>query len=78
MNSESDREASAGSRTAARAIRWPVNSESDREASAGLRTAARAIRDLYDGLTAEGFTERQAVAILGQMLAAARKTEDDG
>ncbi len=40
------------------------------EPGADARALARAVRDNFAALTAEGFTEAQALALLGQMLAA--------
>jgi hypothetical protein len=40
------------------------------EPSAETRVAARQIRNLYEALILEGFQERQALTILGQVLAA--------
>lgn len=40
------------------------------EPSAGLRTMASAFWQMYVALTAEGFTEKQALAIIGQVIAA--------
>lgn len=41
-----------------------------REPSADIRTAASALRQMYVALTMEGFDERQALIIIGQVLAA--------
>jgi hypothetical protein len=43
-----------------------------REPSAQLRTAAAQMRDLFIALTNEGFTEIQALRILGSMLSGQR------
>ncbi len=40
------------------------------EPGADARAMARSVRDNFAALTAEGFTEAQALALLGQMLAA--------
>lgn len=40
------------------------------EPSADIRQAASAMWQIYVALTGEGFTERQALIIIGQMLAA--------
>ena len=45
------------------------------EPSADARSAASATWQLFTALTAEGFSERQAIAILGQMFAA--QSRDD-
>lgn len=42
------------------------------EAKAETRQAARDLRELYSALVAEGFNEKQALTIVGQILAAAR------
>lgn len=39
------------------------------EPSADLRQAANAIRQMYIALTLEGFTEHQALVIVGQVIA---------
>lgn len=39
------------------------------EPRAEIREGARAIREVYAALRAEGFTEQQALVIVGQMLA---------
>lgn len=41
-----------------------------REPSADIRQAASALRQMYVALTMEGFDERQALVIIGQVLAA--------
>jgi hypothetical protein len=41
-----------------------------REPSADIRQAAATIHQIYTGLVDEGFTERQALIIVGQILAA--------
>lgn len=40
------------------------------EPSADLRTTANMLRQTFVALTNEGFTERQALVIIGQILAA--------
>lgn len=40
-----------------------------REPSADIRIAARELRQLYVALTAEHFTETQALVIIGQIIA---------
>jgi len=40
------------------------------EPSADIRTAASGLRQLYIALTQEGFDDRQALVIIGQILAA--------
>jgi hypothetical protein len=48
------------------------------EASADSRQMARVVRDTYVGLIAEGFTEWQALIIVGQCIAAgAQQNRDD-
>ncbi len=47
------------------------------EASAAARAAARELRDNYVAMRAEGFTEREALAIIGQILAAAFRPPED-
>jgi hypothetical protein len=42
----------------------------DVEPSADVREAAHAMREFFVGLTNEGFNEKQALVIIGQMLAA--------
>lgn len=57
-----------------------MSNESEREAevlrreepAADVRAAAHGLRQLYVALRNEKFTERQSIAILGEMLAAAR------
>lgn len=41
------------------------------EPNAEARVAARQYRNLYEAFIAEGFTERQSLTILGQVIAAA-------
>lgn len=41
------------------------------EPSAALRAAAKELRGWYIALLAEGFSEREALTIIGQLLAAA-------
>ena len=43
------------------------------EPSASMRTAARTMRDLFVALLHEGFTERQALTIVGYAVAAGGK-----
>lgn len=43
-----------------------------REPSADIRQAASALRQMFIALTAEGFDERQALVIIGQVLAAGK------
>jgi hypothetical protein len=43
------------------------------EPAAGARQAAHAIREIYLALMQEGFTERQALVIVGQAIAAANQ-----
>lgn len=40
------------------------------EPSADLRTVAHTLRETFVALTAEGFTDQQALVIIGQILAA--------
>jgi len=40
------------------------------EPSADLRQMASALRQMFIALTSEGFTEQQALAIIGQVIAA--------
>ena len=40
------------------------------EPSAASRLMARGLRDIYVALLAEGFTEKQAIGLLGQTIAA--------
>lgn len=42
----------------------------DREPPADMRVAAAGLRNMFVALTAEGFTETQALVIIGQVLAA--------
>ena len=42
-----------------------------------MREAAHGIREVYIALTMEGFTEKQALVIVGQMLAAVFSQSDD-
>lgn len=41
-----------------------------REPSSDMRQAARALHETFTALINEGFTERQALAVIGQILAA--------
>ena len=43
------------------------------EPTADIRTLANGLRQVYVALTNEGFTEQQALIIIGQMLAAGQK-----
>lgn len=47
-----------------------MSDEAPEEASAGMRVLARTLRDMYVALTAEGFTEQQALNMVGTALAA--------
>jgi hypothetical protein len=38
-----------------------------------MRVLARNLRDMFQALVAEGFTERQAVAVIGEVIAAGMK-----
>jgi len=51
---------------------------SRREATADARAFARQTRDLYDGLLAEGFTEAQALHMLGVMVGTVLGTNTRG
>jgi hypothetical protein len=46
------------------------------EPSADLRQAAAQMRQMFIALLNEGFEERQALAILGQVIAAGSKQQD--
>lgn len=46
-----------------------------REPPADLRMAARNLRDLYLSLQREGFTSQEALAVVGQVIAANRPQE---
>lgn len=46
-----------------------------REPRAELRSAAAHMRELYLALTGEGFTEHQALRILGAMIAGQRPSD---
>lgn len=48
---------------------WSNTSGAPMEPSAAHRTAAKELRSIFLALTAEGFTEPQALVIIGQMLA---------
>ena len=50
-----------------------MTSTSPREPRADLRAAAIHLHELFVALTNEGFTEGQALTILGQVLAANQK-----
>lgn len=43
------------------------------EPSADIRVAAHAVRQIYLALVTEGFTEQQALTIVGQILAAQKQ-----
>lgn len=45
-----------------------VLSHSEHEATAVARSFARSMRDMFIALRSEGFTEKQALAILGEVL----------
>lgn len=45
--------------------------DEQREPSAQARSMARTCRDQYDALRAEGFTDPQALMLIGEMMAAA-------
>jgi hypothetical protein len=47
------------------------------EASADMRSMARMMRDMYVALIAEGFTDQQAVQLLGQTIAASMIANKD-
>jgi hypothetical protein len=46
------------------------------EPSAEMRKGANRLRQLFIALTNEGFTEKQALVIIGQILASQRKDGD--
>jgi hypothetical protein len=46
-----------------------------REPSADIRVAARAMREIFTSLLNEGFTEDQALKIIGIMLAQAKEQQ---
>lgn len=48
-----------------------------REPSADIRQAASAMHEIFTALTDEGFTETQALVILGQMLAANQRPPEE-
>jgi len=48
------------------------------EPNAELRQAAAGLWEMYVALSKEGFTDKQALAIIGQMLAASRSEGGDG
>lgn len=48
------------------------------EPSAAVREGAHGIREIFIALTMEGFTEKQALIIVGQMLAASFGAESEG
>lgn len=43
------------------------------EPTADMRMLARQLKDMFQALTAEGFTERQALAIIGEVIATGAK-----
>ena len=43
------------------------------EPSADMRALARGLKDMYEALVAEGFSEHQAITIIGEVLAANAK-----
>lgn len=43
------------------------------EPSADMRTGAKAMREMFLALIAEGFTERQALAIIGEAIRAGQQ-----
>lgn len=43
------------------------------EPSADMRVLARNLRDMFQALIAEGFTERQALSIIGEVIATGAK-----
>ena len=47
-----------------------IRTKAQTEPAADIRTFASTMHQMYVALTSEGFTEQQAVTILGQMLAA--------
>jgi hypothetical protein len=49
-----------------------------REPSADLRQAAAGMAELFTALSDEGFTEAQALTILGQVIASQTKPNDGG
>lgn len=46
------------------------------EPSSSSRSLARTLRDWYVALRAEGFTEREALDLIGQLLTAQAKRDD--
>ena len=50
---------------------------SPEEPSSDARTAARALRDQYVALIAEGFTVREALDLIGKLLAASAGGQHD-
>jgi hypothetical protein len=47
------------------------------EPSAAMRAGAHSIREIFIALTMEGFSEKQALVIVGQMMSAAFNSGDD-
>lgn len=47
------------------------------ESSADMRVMARHVRDMFQALVSEGFTERQALAIIGEVFAAGLKKDKE-
>ena len=47
------------------------------EPSAEVRSVARAIREMFIGLTSEGFSEHQALVIVGQMISAQHQGREE-
>ncbi|HEU5394695.1 MAG TPA: hypothetical protein VFV36_07810 [Candidatus Methylomirabilis sp.] len=47
------------------------------EASASMRQMARMMREMFTALVQEGFTEAQAIAVIGQALQASTKSAGD-
>lgn len=47
------------------------------EPAAAVREAAHGIREIFIALTMEGFTEKQALVVVGQMMAAAFNASND-
>lgn len=48
------------------------------EPSADTRAVAKQLKNLFEALVAEGFTERQALTIVGQCIAAGGKQGEAG
>lgn len=49
-----------------------MNPDPRREPSADMRVLAKMLRDLFLALRAEGFSNREALAVVGQVIAANR------